>query len=88
MSVWSSATGSVVIRKDSKVSIKKVIEDTLTDEFRLDIKTTEFKEGMYIHEIEMYFEMDGFDFCRAKDNFFKSLKAESIDLTFELRFLG
>lgn len=87
MSVWSSATGYIKIRKENRVSIKKVIEDTLTDESSLHIETTEYN-GIYNHKVELTFCLDGFEFCRAKERFFEALRAEEIDLTFELRFLA
>jgi hypothetical protein len=85
MSVWSSAKGLIVIRKDKRVSVRKVIESILTDEFSLHINTKDYGD-CYEHEVEFTVCMDGDEFCQVKDKFFNELGAEKVDLNFDLRF--
>lgn len=85
MSVWTNINGNIKIHEKHAVSIRKLLEDTFTDELQLDIKTTKIGE-YYSHDINANFSSDGEDFCRHKEEFFEKLNAFRMDITCTLRF--
>jgi hypothetical protein len=85
MSIWTNISGNVKIHKNHKVSIRKILEDTFTDEVLLADKAT--KEGEYYnHSIEANLSIDGDDFCKKYKEFINNLKADSVDITCTIRF--
>jgi len=86
MGVWSNICGTIAIKKDNNISIRKCIEEQLTDEFSLEIEQKE-QDNCWKYKINCSFEMDGDSFIKVKDKFFRSLRAESIDVSVVLRFI-
>lgn len=86
MSIWTEIEGTVKIRKKDGVSIREVIRNTFTDEFSIDVKTTDDND-CYSHELACSICMDGTDFMDSYKEFLKNLKPVHCDLTCSVRIL-
>jgi hypothetical protein len=89
MSVWTHIEGTVYIYKKDKVSVKKVIMETLTDEACVHVETIEFADK-YFHKLDCNVCIDGYDFIKKYERFLRELKPIKgyMDLECSLRFIN
>ena len=88
MSVWTNMKGTVEIKKSDNVSIKKLIDEVITDEFSLSLETKDAGDN-YHHTLDCDMCVDGYGFIAVHEKFFDALKAVrgKMDITCQLRFL-
>ncbi len=87
MSVWTNIKGSVSIARRDRVSIQKVIDDTLTDENTLKVEVLNVTHDSYKYNIDCDVCMDGYGFIKCHEKFLSALKPlkGSLDMTVTLR---
>jgi hypothetical protein len=88
MGEWTHFAGKVRIHKSERVSVEEVVKNTLSDEYSLDISTTD-KGDHWEHTVDAEVALGAYEFIKCHHKFLENLKPlrNGVDLTVELRFI-